>query len=232
MAAWIWNGPGRFRRRQARTSDCPSSISARSHRDRSWSAKKDDRAVSAGPRRLTGVCEQEQREQTNGLRLVGHQLGEQTGEPDPLGAEIGADQLVSARRGVALVVDQVDHRQDRAESFGEVGIPGHSIRDVGGLDLPLGPHQPLGHGRLRDQEGTCDLRSLQPTQQAQGQRHLRRALQRRVTTGEHEPETIVAHRALDRIRLRLSLEQHGPGHDGPLSSTRVADDRSLDCGLW
>lgn len=40
MAAWIWNGPGWLRRRQARTRVCPSVMSMRSHCVRSWSAKR------------------------------------------------------------------------------------------------------------------------------------------------------------------------------------------------
>src|SRR5437762_1284676 len=53
MAAWIWYGPGALRRRQARTNDWPSAISARSQSERSWSASRTNEpsaALRAAPR--------------------------------------------------------------------------------------------------------------------------------------------------------------------------------------
>ena len=45
------------------------------------------RPVGRGPGRPTRLGEQQQGEQPDGLGLVGHQLGEQAGEADRLGAE-------------------------------------------------------------------------------------------------------------------------------------------------
>jgi hypothetical protein len=53
IAAWIWYGPGRLRRRQARTMACPSATSSRFHKDRSWSGSstiEPSAAVRAGRR--------------------------------------------------------------------------------------------------------------------------------------------------------------------------------------
>jgi hypothetical protein len=67
----------------------------------------------------------------------------------------------------------------------------HPERDLGGLDLALGPHQPLGHGRLGNQEGAGDLGSGQAAERPQGERVLRVNGQRRAAAGEDELEPLV-----------------------------------------
>ena len=85
--------------------------------------------------------QQHQREQPVHLGLVGHQLGERPPEPDRLGREIAA-------AAVALVEDQVDDREHGREPVGQQVVGRHPERDPGGLDLPLGAHEPLRHRRL------------------------------------------------------------------------------------
>ena len=71
------------------------------------------------------VGEQQQREQAVHLGLVGHQLGEQAGEADGLGAEVVAAELVARRRRVALVEDEVDDGEHaRGAGPGSSASPG------------------------------------------------------------------------------------------------------------
>ena len=99
------------------------------------------------------------------LRLVGHQLGERAPEPDRLGGEVSA-------AAVAFVEDQVDNREHRGEAVGEQMSRRHAKRDPGGFDLALGANEPLGHGRLRDEEGARDLLRTHPAQRSQRERDL------------------------------------------------------------
>src|SRR5437773_6831960 len=56
---------------------------------------------------------------------------------------------------------------------GEVGLVRHAVGDPGGADLALGPDQPLGHGRLGDEEGPRDLRGREPSQEPERERDPR-----------------------------------------------------------
>ena len=86
------------------------------------------------------------------LGLVWHQHGEHLPEPDRLLAELGP-----RRRAVALVEDQVDHGEHGAQALREQVVGRDAQRNRGVPDLPLGPHEPLGHRRLGDEEGAGDL---------------------------------------------------------------------------
>ena len=127
------------------------------------------------------------------LGLVGQQLGQQSAQPDGFGDEVLPTELVARRRGVALVEDQIDDREDRAEAVGQLGVAGHPVRDPGLADLAFGPHQALGHGRLRHQEGAGDRPGLQAAQQTEGEGHLRLDRQRRMAAGEDQAQSVVAH---------------------------------------
>ena len=211
MAAWTWYGPGWPRRRQRRTRSWPSAIRSRSHRPRSWSASRTrppSGVVRAAP---PGLGQQHEREQADDLGLVGHQRGQQPPEPDRLGAQVLADQLVAGAGRVALVEDQVDDGQHGPQAVGQVGLVGHAVRDPRVADLALGPDEPLRHGRLGDQEGPRDLGRGQAAQQAQRQRHLGGRGQRRVTAGEDEAEPVVAHRSLRLLGLVAGMQQGGLG---------------------
>ena len=144
------------------------------------------------PGRPPRVGEQQQGEQPGRLRLPGEQRGQRAGQPDGLVAQLPADQLLAARRPVALGEDQVDHAEHRAEPPGQLLAPRHAERDPGLPDLPLGPHQPLRHRRLGDQEGGGDLRRGQPADAAQRQRDPRLRVQGRMAAHEDEPELVVS----------------------------------------
>ncbi len=102
-----------------------------------------------------------------------------------------AREVVTLGGEVALVEDEVDDGQDRTQPVGQLGVGRDSVGDVGGLDLALGPHEPLGHRRLRDEEGTGDLGCLQPGDEPQGERHLGARRQGRVAAGEDQAQLVV-----------------------------------------
>jgi hypothetical protein len=55
----------------------------------------------------------------------------------------------------------------------------------------LAPHQPLGHGRLGNEEGAGDVGGGQAAERAEGERDLRVGGERGVTAGEQELEALV-----------------------------------------
>ena len=154
---------------------------------------------------------QEQREEAERLGLVGHELGEQSREPDRLGAEVGADELVALGRGVALVEHEVDDRQHRPQPARQLGVARHAVRDLGVADLLLRAHEALGHRRLGNEERPGDVRRLEPAEQPQRERDLRARGERRVTAGEDEAEPVVFHVAHRLGRLVAFVEQRGLG---------------------
>jgi hypothetical protein len=88
----------------------------------------------------------------------------------------------------------------------------HPERDPGGLDLALGAHESLGHGRLGDQEGAGDLGRGQAAERPQGQRHLRFGVERRMAAGEDELQALVGEGALvvhDVLHRLRHLQQPG-----------------------
>ncbi len=131
------------------------------------------------------VVQQHQREQTEHLGLVGHQLGERGAEADRFGAERAAPV-------VALVEDQVEHSEHGGEAVGQQVRGRHAERDPRVADLALGAHQALGHRRLGYQERPRDLLGAEAAERAQRQRDLRLGRERRVAAGEDQLEAFVA----------------------------------------
>ena len=144
--------------------------------------KQHQRAVVSNARRAARFSEEHQRQQARDLGFIGHQQSQRARQANRLGAQPAFGLAVQAGR-----VDQVDHRQHRAQAIGQFVLGRHPIWDARGLDLVLGPHQPLGHRRFGNQERAGDLLGRQATEQSQGERHARLWRQRRVATGEDEP---------------------------------------------
>ena len=169
----------------------------------------------AGARRAPGLGQQHQRQQPGHLGIAGQQPAQPAGQPDRLTGQIRAGQLVTLGRRVPLVEDQVQHVQHRAEPVAALRVAArpagwaHGQRHVAGLDGLLGPADPLGHGRLGDQERRGDLRGGQPADRAQGQRDLAGRGQGRVTAAEQQGQRVVA--VAPRIRVSSRAEQLGLG---------------------
>ena len=168
-----------------------------------------DRAVRRSARAAPRFGEHEQREQPEHLCLVRHQLGEQSGEPDRLGAQIVARQRIATARRVSLVVDQVDDGEYGSEPIGELRVFRDAIRDVGGANLPLRAYEALCHRRLRHEKRPGDLGRLEPADQTQGQSDLRTGRERRVAAGEDQPELIVGHGLAIGVDRLLFRAEHG-----------------------
>lgn len=142
-------------------------------------------AAGRDPRLAPRVVQQHQGEQAEGLG-VGQQLDQQAADADRLAAEIGAGQAGAGGGRVALVEHQVDHLQDVAQPLGEFLQGRYLVGNPGLADLVLGPHDALGDGAGRGEEGAGDLLGAQVADLAQGQRHLCLGGQRRVAAGEDQ----------------------------------------------
>ena len=156
-------------------------------------AEHDERTVRPGPGPTTRRHEQHQGQEAHDLGFVGHQVAQHAAETHGLVAEVVACELVARRRRVALVEDEVDDGEDRAQAVGQLGAAGDAVGNARTLDLRLGPADALRHRRLGDQEGAGDLRGGQAAQQAKGERDLGRRRQRGMAAGEDEPEAVVLH---------------------------------------
>ena len=164
-------------------------------------------AAGAGACRPAGIDQHHERQQADHLGLVGHERGQDPAEPDRLGAQVSAGQLVARGGGVALVEHQVDHREHGSEPVRELGAPGDPVGDPRIADLGLGSHDALRHGGLGHDEGAGDLGRREAPKEAKGQRDLRGARQRWVATGEDQTQAIVLHGKL-LVGLVTSEEQH------------------------
>ena len=119
--------------------------------------------------------------------------GQLAGQPDRLRGEVDV-------AGVALVEDEVQHAQHRADVAGRVEADaGHGA---------LGPADPLRHRRLGDEVGRGDLPGGEPADRAQRERDGRRRRQRRVGAEEVQLQRVVDLRA--RAGRGLRLDQHLP----------------------
>ncbi len=145
-----------------------------------------------------------------GLRLLRHELGQNTSESQCVLAERRPHPVVTGRRRVALVEDQINDFQDRGESCGELCSPGNLERYVFLGERPLGPHDPLGDRRLGGQKRPGDLFGRQATNQSERERQARLGREHRVTGGEHEPQEIVADVIIER---RVEIRRLASGLD-------------------
>jgi hypothetical protein len=152
-------------------------------------------AAGPGARLAAGVVQEHQGGEAQRLGLIGHQHGEQLREPDRLVAQLAADERVALGGRVALVEDEVQHGEDRADPLGQEMIGRHAEGDAGVPDLGLGAHEALGHRRLWDEERAGDRSGGESAQRTQRQRDTGLGRQRRVAAREDEREPLVRDRA-------------------------------------
>ena len=176
-----------------------------------------------------------QRHEPVDLRLGRGELRQHPTEAERLVAQAGPHPVVARGRRVALVEDEIDHLEDRCEPDGK-GVRARDLeRHVGLGQRSLRANDPLGDGRLGDEEGAGDLVGRQPAEEPERQGDPRLARQDRMAGREHEAEQVVAHvvvpgrlegghrhRLLDREvtseLLVLSVEHRPPSEevDGPM----------------
>src|SRR5262249_4368425 len=128
-------------------------------------------AVDAGV--AARVLKEHQRKQALILRLVRHQLAKDARQPNGLGAEITANELLPRSRRVSFIEDQVEDRLHGSEAFGQYLRRRNFVGDARVLDLAFGAHQALRERRFGNDEGAGDLRSGEAAEGAQRERHLR-----------------------------------------------------------
>src|ERR1700674_3985782 len=154
--------------------------------------------------------QQHERKQAHALRFVGHELHQETSEPDGLRAELLTDQALPRTRRVTLVEDEIDDGQDGPNPAREIGLVRDAVRDARIADLALGTDQSLSHRRFGDQEGARDLGGGEPSQESERQGNLHADGERRVATGEDQAQPVIAHDAL-LGRFALGMQQDGLG---------------------
>ena len=139
-----------------------------------------------------------QGEEAADLGVVGRERAQHLGQPDRLVGEVDAHhgrcRLRIRRRRLAmgevsLVEDQVEREAQGAHPL--VDPFRDAERDPGGPDLPLRPHDALRERRLRDQRTGGDLGRGEARDEAQDERDLGVAIQRRVRAQEHETQRLV-----------------------------------------
>ena len=125
-----------------------------------------------------------ERQQRDDLGLLRQQPGDETAEPERVGAQVSAGRAIGTAAQVALVEHDVERREHLGKPVRQLVRVGHPVRDVRVDDLALGAHDPLRHGRLGDEEGIRDLAGGHAHDGAQRQRDLCVARDRGMTARE------------------------------------------------
>ena len=136
------------------------------------------------------LMQQHQRQQALHFRLR-QQLEQQAAKTDGLDAQVLAGQLDTGAGEITFVEHQVDHLQHRLQTLRQLVASRHFIGDVRIADLVLRPHDALGDGAGRGEEGAGDFLGSQVTDFAQGQCHLSLDRQGRVAAGEDQAQAVV-----------------------------------------
>jgi hypothetical protein len=155
---------------------------------------------------------EQQRMQAESLGLVGHQLGDDRGQPDRSRAQRAAHVRIAGARCVALVEHEVDDVERGRHALGQHVVGREAERNARGADLGLRADEALGHRGLGDQERVGDLGGRQAAEETQGERDLRVGRERRVTAGEDQPQPLVG----DARRLLVGLLVVGTHERGEL----------------
>src|SRR5207245_6640392 len=158
----------------------------------------------ADPRGRARRLELHQRDEAVYFWLQWRELGQDPSQPERVLAQRGAHPVVARRCRVALVEDEVNHLEDRGETGGELGSPGHLEGHAGRRQRPLGPHDALRDRGLGDQEGPRDLVGREAAEQAQRESHARLGRVHRMTGRVNEAEEVVEYVYVGRC-CRLTL---------------------------
>ena len=172
----------------------------------------DEVPARVGAGAAPGMMQEHEGEEATDLGLVRHELVQVAAQPDRLGREVGADQIIAGTCCIPLVEHQIDDGEYRGEPVEEVVVGRHLEGNIGVLDLALRPHDSLRQRRLRDQEGPGDLRGPKPSYRPQRQRDLGVGRERRVAAHEDQAELVVdAWLGVSRGHLRSPHIQFGLG---------------------
>ena len=137
---------------------------------------------------------------------------------------------MAAGRRIALVEDQVHDPEHAAQPVRKLLVGRHPVRDVGVGDLALGPHDPLAHRRLGDQECARDLARRQSAKHPQRQCDLGRLRKRRMAAGEDQPQPVVDDRAgFGRGLVALLGRRRQLGEPSRAVGQRSVAAQAIDC---
>ena len=120
------------------------------------------------------------------------QFGEDAPETKRVLAKLRPDPVVAGGRGVALVEHEVDHLEDRSQTFAELRAVRNLERDVGLRERSFGSHDALRDGRLPYEKRACDLVGCQTTEQTQREGDPGFSRQHGMARHEDEAQQVVA----------------------------------------
>ena len=138
-----------------------------------------------------------ERDEPVGLGLLWNKLREHASEPQGVLAELGAGQVFALGRGVALVVDEVDHAEDRRQTGGETLSPGDLERQMSLGERAFRTDDSLRDGRLGNEESARNLLRRQPAQEAERESDSRFDRENGVTGNENEAQHVVLDGVVD-----------------------------------
>jgi hypothetical protein len=107
------------------------------------------------------------------LGLLRGQFGQHAAQAQGFKAEFGAHPVAAAGGGVALVEDQVDHFEHRAQALGQLLALWHLKGHTGVGQRAFGTHDALGNGAFGHQKGARNFVGGQAAKQLERQRHPR-----------------------------------------------------------
>ena len=206
MAAWSWYGAG------ALDHPCAVEIREPAGDPRPIPAgailigEEDEVAIGVGARRRSRGLQLHQRDQAKGLGLIMHQLEEDLTEAKRLPAEIVAHEGLARMGRIALVEDEIDHREHGGQAPDQIVPLGHLVGQAVVADRPLRAHEALGDRRLGHEERASNLPRRETADQAQGERDAAVGGETRMAAREDQPEPVVGNR-LGIHRLRAAV--HG-----------------------
>ena len=152
-----------------------------------------------GARGAPRVVEQHERDEPQDRGVPRHQSVDHAPQPNCLQAKAVVRELISGGRRIALGKDRIDHREHPVEPFIERRGIRRLVGDSSVADFPLGAHQALRHGVFAHEEGARHGLQRESAHGTKREGNPRLEIQRRVTAGKDQSQTIVAE---DHDRLR------------------------------
>ena len=151
--------------------------------------------------------------------------------------EFGLGEAVSKGSGVPGREKQVDHREHTRQTAGEFPLLRHPIGDAGSGDLLLGAGHAGRHRRQWHYKQPGDGGGVQTADQAKRERNPRLKRNRRMATGENEPQSIVRN-ILHRVVVGFALRHYqqwqlaGEGRFAPLPIDHLSPGGGDQPGGW
>ena len=151
----------------------------------------DELARGAGARGAAGIGEEHKREQAGDFGVIREQSVGGAGKADSLCREVEALQLRAGARGVALVEDEIEDMEHRAESLGALLGGWRMKANAGRFDDALRARDALRHGGFRNEKCAGDLCRRETADGTQCERNGRCRRERGMTAHEEQDESVI-----------------------------------------